>query len=182
MNCCMSRLLATLALAMLFSNVRAAVAAEVTWQQVQARSGTTTSDSRGDVLIVGGTTRGPSSRGGTAQWTTTIEPGEISRMRVTIYTNGRRFRGKGAHSKTLRGTVGIYINRVLVHNVVCDTRGLYGDYWPSRSPVGSSAYATRELDVSRRGIRGPTLTIQLLAKPYTAVDVNRIRISVDSEP
>lgn len=154
---------------------------QVTWEKVQDRKGTTTSDEHGDVLIVGGTVRGPSANGGQAQWTITTEAGQVSKLSVTIYTNGEKWRGKGIHSTRQNGTVDIYVNGVLVHTIVCDTRGEYDDYWPKKAPVSLPSYTTGTIDVSGQGISGPTLSIKIVASPYTAVDINRIKMSDASE-
>ena len=95
-------------------------------------------------------------------------------------TNGQKWRGKGIHSTKPNGTVDIYANDVLVHTIVCDTLGEYGDYWPKKAPVGRPSYATGTIDVSGQGISGPTLAIKIVASPHTAVDINRIEMSVVS--
>ena len=154
-----------------------ASSAEVEWDDVKAYNGTVTFDRHGDTLIVGGTTKGPSARGGQAQWTTTVGSGAIGRLSVTVYTNGGRWYGKGAHARIPRGTIAMYVNGVAVHTLVCDTRGAYGDYWPNQAPAGSRSYSTGQIDVSGKTIQGPTLSIKLVAKPYTAIDVNAIEIS-----
>jgi len=75
------------------------------------------------------------------------------------------------------GTIAMYVNGVAVHTLVCDTRGAYGDYWPKQAPAGSRSYSTGPIDVSGKKIQGPTLSIKLVAKPYTAIDVNAIEIA-----
>jgi len=156
---------------------RPAASAELDWDDVKTFSGTVTFDRYGDVLIVGGTTKGPSSRSGQAQWTTAAGSGQIGTLSLTIQTNGGRFYGKGAHSKTSGGTIGVYVNGVLVHNVVCDTRGAYGDYWPRQAAAGSRSYATGPINVAGKGIQGPTLSIKLVTKPYTSIDVHSLEIT-----
>lgn len=153
---------------------------EVTWEEVQDQTGTTP-DVKGGVLIVGGSVKGPSGSGGQAEWTITTEASQVDRLSFVITTNGEKWYGKGIHSTKQNGTVDIYVNNMLVHTIVCDTRGAYGDYWPQKALVGSSAYDTGTIDVSGRGINGPILTIKIVASPYTALDINRIKISVASE-
>jgi len=59
------------------------------WYKAQIIKGCVT-DSKGDVLIVGGDVRGPSSKGGECVWP--IEIGHrsisISEVSITIHTNG----------------------------------------------------------------------------------------------
>ncbi|MBL7182900.1 MAG: hypothetical protein ISS50_00455 [Anaerolineae bacterium] len=153
---------------------------QVTWDQVQDQADATCTDARGEVLIVGGCVKGPSADGGQAQWTLTTKAGQVHKLSLTIYTNGQKWRGKGIHSTLQGGTVDIYINDVLVHTIVCDTLGEYGDYWPKKAPVGRPSYATGTIDVSGRGISGPTLTIKIVTSPHAAVDINRIEMSVAS--
>ena len=180
MNCRTLFLTVTLGLAVVLLGSlipRPASSAELDWDDVKTFSGTVTFDRPGDVLIVGGTTKGPSSRSGQAQWTTTAGSGQLAKLSLTIDTNGGRWYGKGAHSRTSGGTIAVYVNEVLVHNVVCDTRGAYGDYWPRQAGAGSRGYATGPIDVSGKGIHGPALSVKLVTKPYTAIDVHSIEIA-----
>lgn len=146
------------------------------WKEAAATTGATTPDPAGDVLIIGGSVEGPSGAGGQATWTTSAAPRRAAQLSLTIYTNGDRWYGKGIHSTRPGGTVGIYVNDMLVHTIACDRRGAYGDYWPAQSPAGQAVYATGSLDVAGRGIRGPALTLKIVASPYTAVDIHQIEV------
>ena len=53
----------------------------------------------------------------------------------------------------------------------------YGDYWPRQAGAGSRGYATGPIDVSGKGIHGPALSVKLVTKPYTAIDVHSIEIA-----
>ena len=93
----------------------------------------------------------------------------MNKLSLTIYTNGQKWYSKGIHSTRQDGTVDIYVDDVLVHTIVCDTRGEYGDYWPKKAPAGRSSYATGTIDVSGRGISGTTtLVIKITASSHTA--------------
>lgn len=153
---------------------------EVTWDKAQEQINATI-DANGDVLILGGSVMGPSGRGGQAQWAISTGAGQVNELTVTIFTNGQRWRGKGIHSTRPNGTVDIYVNNTLVHTIVCNNRGAYEDYWPQNAPVGSPAYETGTIDVSGQGISGPILALKIITSPYTALDINKIKISVTSE-
>ncbi len=147
------------------------------WNKAAAVAGATR-DPAGDVLIIGGSVEGPTGAGGQAAWTATAAARQVDKLALTIYTNGARWYGKGIHSTQTGGTVGIYVNDVLIHTITCDRRGAYGDYWPAQTPAGQAAYATGAIEVADLGISGPTLTVKIVAGPYTAVDVNRIEVAV----
>jgi hypothetical protein len=152
----------------------------LSWQQAteENRNGITTSDLKGDVLIIGGGLDGPSGSEGDAQWTVKTDASQINKLSMTIYTNGARHWGKGIHSTKQNGAVDILINNVLVHQIICDVQGEKNDYWPKSAPVGSSYYQTGSVDVSGKNIKGPKVDIRIVANPGAVLDVNSIKLSI----
>ena len=146
------------------------------WKSALDKAGKTTDDQYGNVLIIGGTPRGPEKEGGQAQWTLNIADVPTGKIRLRILTNGIGWYGKGIHSLKPGGTAEIYLNDILIESVICETLGKYDDYWPKTTPAGSSHYDTNEIDLSALSISGTTLKLKIVAKPYTAVDVNAIEI------
>jgi len=132
-----------------------------------------TVDKSGGVLIVGGSTRGPFTSGGAAACKIAL-PENADRVSLHV-SNGRHW-GKGVHSGTRGGTLKIYMNDQLVHTIVADTRGLYGDYWPRRFPAGSNAYHVPEIDLEKMGVRGPWVIVKLVAGAGTCMDVESVRV------
>ena len=132
-----------------------------------------TLDKVGGVIIVGGGTNGPFPGGGAAACKMAL-PENADRVGLRI-SNGRHW-GKGIHSVTRGGTVKIYMNDQLVHTIVADTRGLYGDYWPRSAPAGSHAYHVPAIDLKKLGVRGPWVIVKLVAGAGTCVDVDSVRL------
>jgi len=132
-----------------------------------------TLDKSGGVLIVGGSTRGPFPTGGAAACKIAL-PEHADRVSLHI-SNGHHW-GKGVHSAARGGTLKIYMNDRLVHTIVADTRGLYGDYWPRRFPAGSNAYHVAEIDLEKMGVQGPWVIVKLVAGASTCMDVESVRL------
>jgi len=132
-----------------------------------------TLDKYGGVIIVGGSTRGPFTSGGAAACKIALAE-NTDRVSLRI-SNGHHW-GKGVHSTTRGGTLKIYMNDQLVHTVVADTRGLYGDYWPRSFPAGSNAYHVPEIDLKKMGVRGPWVIVKLVAGGGTCMDVESVRL------
>lgn len=150
----------------------------LSWEDAQASSGST-EDAHGDVLIIGGNVNGPSDAGGEATWTLDVGSKPITQLSFSILTQGAHYRGKGIHATQPDGAVDIYVNEVLVHTIICTEPGGYGDYWPATAPIGSGSYASGLIDVAGQGIQGPTLRITLVAQPFTAIDINALKVTVN---
>jgi len=152
---------------------------KATWRQATGRKGLTTVDSHGDVLILGGTTQGPSGRSGQAQWSLTVPAGKIHRLWLRIDTNGARFWYKGVHALQRGGTVDVFVNGVRVRRIVCTELQQYGDYWPAEAPPGSSMYLVGPIDVSAQQISGPSLVVVIVANASSAADVHAVSLAVE---
>jgi hypothetical protein len=156
------------------------VSYELSWQDAQPVSGTNTRDPAGDVLLIGGTTQGPSADGGEAMWTLTLQDGPVNQVQITLWTNGELYWGKGIHSLDQDGTVSLYLGEQLVHTIVCDTLGEFNNYWPASAPVGSSTYVTDTITLAEPV--GPDLTFRIVAEPGTSMDISKIQLTLASSP
>jgi len=127
------------------------------------------------VLIVGGGPDGPNGRGGSASCRMALpEDASAIKLRVSIWHGMETEFGKGVHSVRQGGTVTVYVNEIPVHTIVCRHRGMYGDFWPEQQPeLGRNL---PEIDLAAKGIKGRSLTIKIVASPWTCMDLRSIEV------
>ena len=127
-------------------------------------------------IIVGGGARGPHGGAGSASCTVELPGGSSPRKMMIGIHHGMPGdeHGKGIHGK-YGGTVTVYINNVAVHTFKCIYRHKYGDCWPDRFP--DLGHDLPVIDLERKGIKGPKLTITLKTSPGTCMDLRSIHVS-----
>jgi hypothetical protein len=138
-----------------------------------ARSGSQI-DTNG-VLIIGGGPDGPHDRGGSASCRIALpEDASAIKLRVSILHGAETELGKGVHSPRQGGPVTVYINDIPVNTIACRHRGMYGDFWPEQQP--ELGRKLPEIDLAGKGIKGRSLTIKIVASPWTCMDFRSIAV------
>ncbi len=126
-------------------------------------------------ITIGGGPDGPHNRGGTA-WCQVDLPVDAStlKLKMSIWHGLETQEGKGVHSRVAKGTVTVFVNDVQVHTIVCQHRHKFGDFWPEdRAELGREL---PEMDLRIKGITGKSLTIKLVASPWTCMDLRTFNV------
>ena len=126
-------------------------------------------------MIVGGSSSGPYSGGGFASCRVAL-PADASgiKLRMSICHGLESELGKGVHSRHKGGEVSVYINDVLIHTIVCEHRGMHGDFWPEQRP--ELGRRLPEVDLRAKGINGRSVTIKFAVSPGTCMDIRSVTV------
>jgi hypothetical protein len=154
---------------------------DLLWYKALHLSGRTKESKQRETFVVGGDETGPKAEGGECIWQVENNPSLkiIKDLAITIYTKGKRYLGKGIHSKLQNGTVELFVNNQKITEIICDIFGEFDEYWPLKSPIGSNFYATGWLKVTPIKI-DQSFEFKVKANEWTIIDIDYIQVEIST--